>query len=55
MNKEPITELGYVLMDLDNIKAYMDLIMREYPKIVDRLCCIRMALNKEKNYVQRDI
>ena len=55
MTKDPITELGYVLMDLEAIKAYVELIQQAESKVQDRLACIRMALYKGKDYVHRDI
>jgi hypothetical protein len=42
------TELGYVMMDLKNIKSYVELIMTDYSKVIDRLSCIRLRLDLEK-------
>jgi len=42
------TDLGYVMMDLKSIKSYVELIMREYNKVVDRLSAIRLRLDLEK-------
>jgi len=47
MNRDLNTELGYVLMDLDSIRAYIELIQQAESKIIDRLSCIRMELFKD--------
>jgi len=41
-------ELRGVFSALDDVRAYDELMKKSYTEVVDRLCVIRMALNKEK-------
>lgn len=42
------TELGYVMMDLDSMREYVSLAMRDYSKAVDRIACIRIDLTNDR-------